>query len=117
MEDCTHCPEHEAVVAKAKAEEPSAEDLQIMCTLFKLLGDPSRLRIILALTEGELCVYHIQQALGGTQSAISHQLRILKDNRLVKSRREGKNVVYSFYDDHVLSIIRMALEHVVCEKR
>lgn len=117
MEICDHEREHEESIKRLRESALSAEDLSIMCNLFKLLGDPSRMKIILALTEGELCVYHIVEAVGGNQSAVSHQLRVLKDNRLVKSRRDGKNIVYSFYDEHVSRIIGIALEHVVCEKR
>lgn len=81
--------------------------------LFKIFGDTTRLRILLVLQGQELCVLDIAQELDMTQSAISHQLRILKQSRLVKSRREGKSVYYSLDDDHVSSILSIGLDHVM----
>ena len=84
--------------------------------LFKVFGDPTRIRILYALSDQELCVQSIADELGMTQSAISHQLRILKQGALVKFRREGKTIFYSLADDHVATIMRQGLEHVcVCE--
>ncbi len=82
--------------------------------LFKVFGDPTRIRILYALTAGELCVQDIADKLSMTQSAISHQLRILKQSALVKFRREGKTIYYSLADDHVATIMQQGLEHV-CE--
>ncbi len=81
--------------------------------LFKIFGDATRMRILLVLQGKELCVLDISQELCMTQSAISHQLRILKQSRLVKSRREGKSVFYSLDDDHVSSILSLGLDHVM----
>lgn len=80
--------------------------------LFKVFGDSTRLRIMQALFDSELCVQDIAEALDMTQSAISHQLKILKNSHLVKSRREGKQIMYALDDDHVRTIIAMGTEHI-----
>lgn len=85
-----------------------------LAELFKVFGDPTRVRILYALTEKELCVQEIADALSMTQSAISHQLRILKQAALVKFRRDGKTMYYSLADAHVATIMAQGLEHV-CE--
>ncbi len=82
--------------------------------LFKVFGDPTRIRILHTLIENELCVQDIADELAMTQSAISHQLRILKQAALVKFRRDGKTIYYSLADDHVATIMKQGLEHV-CE--
>ncbi|MBQ6538262.1 MAG: helix-turn-helix transcriptional regulator [Eubacterium sp.] len=92
---------------------PSEEELYDLAELFKVFGDTTRIRILYELFGGELCVGDIADKLGMTQSAISHQLRVLKANRLVRFRREGKTVYYSLDDDHVRSIIEMGVEHVL----
>ena len=78
----------------------------------KVLGDPTRLRILRLLMDGEVCVRCISEELGMGQSAVSHQLRILRDARLVQFRREGKNVQYSLADAHVFTLLNVGLEHV-----
>ena len=83
-----------------------------LAELFRVFGDTTRIKILYALFESELCVGDIAAALGMTQSAVSHQLRVLKANKLVKFRREGKTVFYSLDDDHVRSIIALGMEHV-----
>lgn len=83
-----------------------------LAELFKIFGTPTRLQIMYALMNGEKCVYDIAEEIGMSQSAISHQLSILKQNRLVKNRREGKTIYYSLLDSHVLTIIAQGLEHV-----
>lgn len=80
--------------------------------LFKLFSDSTRVRILVALSEKELCVSDIAAQLEMNQTAISHQLRILKQNHLVKYRRDGKNMIYSLADDHVNMIINCAIEHI-----
>lgn len=89
-----------------------SEDFDSCCLFFKVLGDPTRMKIILALQEGELCVSDLTEKLNMTQSAISHQLIVLKKAWIVKSRREGKNIFYSFEDEHVELIIKTAIEHI-----
>lgn len=80
--------------------------------LFKGFADVTRIQILMLLLDGEMCVNDIAQAVELTQSAISHQLRLLKQMHLIKYRREGKNILYSLADDHVLTIIQMGLEHI-----
>lgn len=88
------------------------ELLYDLAELYKIFGDSTRIRILYALFEKEMCVNLIAEELGMTMSAISHQLRILKQARLVKYRKEGKAVFYALADDHVKSIIEMGLEHI-----
>ena len=83
-----------------------------LAELFKVFGDSTRIKILYALFEAELCVCDISRLLGLTQSAVSHQLRVLKNSRLVKFRKEGKTVFYSLADDHVRKIIAQGMEHV-----
>ena len=91
----------------------SPDDLYQLADLFKAFGDPTRLRILYTLSEGELCVCDIADSLSMTQSAISHQLRILKEKHLVKARRDGKTIFYSLADTHVATIISQGLNHVL----
>ena len=95
-----------------KKLQPDEDQLFEMAELFKLFGDSSRIRILCVLFDKELCVDELAETLGMTQSAVSHQLRVLKSGRLVKGRREGKYIYYSLADDHVVSIIAQGLEHV-----
>lgn len=113
---CENEEEHEARVAAAKAAMPSDDDISEMGARFKVISEPSRLKILLALSGGELCVEHITEAVGGNQSAVSHQLKTLKDNKIIKSRRKGKNVLYSVSDWHVLTMINVAKEHINCNE-
>ena len=92
-----------------KIEENELFDL---AELFKVFGDSTRIRILYKLSDKEICVQEIADSLGMTQSAISHQLKILKQSKLIKSRRDGKSILYSLADDHVRSIINQGLEHV-----
>lgn len=88
------------------------EELEQMGVIFKMLSDKTRLRILLVLKGNEMCVAHLCEAVGMEQSAVSHQLRNLKVARLIKSRKDGKNVYYSLDDDHVLHVIDQVLMHV-----
>lgn len=90
----------------------NTEEYQALAELFKIFGTPTRLQIMYMLYEGEKCVYDIADELGMSQSAISHQLSILKQNRLVKNRREGKTIYYSLLDSHVVTIIEQGLDHI-----
>lgn len=114
-ENCTHEREHETLVRRAKESMPNEENLVRVCNTFRILGEPSRLRIVLALLQGEMCVYHIVEACGGTQSAVSHQLRVLKDNRVIRSRRDGQNILYSIADEHIVEIVKISEEHLNCK--
>lgn len=109
---CEYMHIHEDIVKKVQAELPDEEILYDLAELFKVFGDSTRIRILYALFESEMCVCDIAQLLGMSQSAISHQLRILKGSKLVKYRREGKTVFYSLADAHVHTIINQGLEHV-----
>lgn len=91
---------------------PKEEKLYELADLFKIFSDPTRIKILYVLSESELCVCDIAEKLDMTQSAISHQLKILKQSKLVKNRREGKAVFYSLADSHVKTIMRQGLDHV-----
>lgn len=91
---------------------PNEEELYDLAELFKVFGDSTRIRILYVLFKEEVCVCDIAEELGMTQSAISHQLKILKTNRLVKSKRDGKQIIYSLADEHVRTIIAMGREHI-----
>jgi ArsR family transcriptional regulator len=90
------------------------ETAERICDVFRMLAEPSRLKIVLTLLGGELCVYHILESVGGTQSALSHQLRVLKDNRVLRARRDGQNVYYSLADEHVREMVSIGLKHGAC---
>ena len=100
------------MINKHKIKMPSDEIIFDVAELFKVFGDTTRMRIICALKENELCVGDITEITNTTISAISHQLRILKQAKLVKYRKEGKTVYYSLDDDHVLQIFEKGREHV-----
>jgi ArsR family transcriptional regulator len=102
---------HEDAVNRVKKQLPREEILLDLAELFKVFGDSTRIRIISGLLHGELCVCDIAALLGMTKSAISHQLRILRQSRLVKYRRDGKIVFYSLDDSHVGAIFNQGLEH------
>lgn len=106
--------EHEERVRCVLESMPSEDDLSELAARFKAISEPSRLKILLALSCGELCVEHLTQAIGGNQSAVSHQLKTLKDHRIIKCRRQGKQVIYSIADGHVLTMISVAKEHLNC---
>ena len=91
---------------------PSEEELYYLAELFKMFAEPTRIKILFVLTKGELCVGDIAQILDMSQSSISHQLRVLKQSRLVKFRREGKTIFYSLCDDHVKTMLNQGFEHI-----
>lgn len=107
-EDCVH----ENLVTTVQQGLPEDEVLYDLAELFKMFADSTRVKILYALFESELCVCDIAKVLSLTQSAVSHQLRILKGGKLVKYRRDGKTVFYSLADDHVRSIIELGMEHI-----
>ena len=104
---------HQDILQKVQSDLPDDEILYDLAELFKVFGDSTRIKILYALFESEMCVCDIADLLGLTQSAISHQLRTLKANKLVRSRREGKTVFYSLADQHVRSIIGQGMDHVM----
>lgn len=106
---------HDGIVEKVKGKMPQEETLYELADLFKIFGDSTRIKILWALNEAEMCVCDIAFLLNMTQSAISHQLRLLKHSDLVKSRREGKIVFYSLKDEHVKQIFDLGLIHIAEE--
>ena len=102
----------EALLNRVTSEMPDEESLYDLAELFKVFGDTTRIRILYVLFEAEMCVCDIAQILNMTQSAISHQLRVLKQARLVRNRREGKQIYYSLADDHVRTIIGQGMDHI-----
>ena len=114
MPHCDYMHVHEHVVDKVLKGMPAEETLYDLAELYKVFGDTTRIKILYVLFESELCVCDIAQLLNMSQSAISHQLRVLKQSRLVKFRRDGKTVFYSLADDHVKTIIGNGMEHI-CE--
>ena len=100
------------IVQRVLDSQPADEYLYDLAGLFKVFGDSTRIRILYALFESELCVGDMAQLLGISQSAVSHQLKILKDAKLVKFRREGKIIFYMLDDDHVRTMLSMGMEHV-----
>ena len=103
---------HEELIKIVEETMPEETKLYDLAELFKVFGDSTRIRILFVLFEAEVCVCDLAQTLNMTQSAISHQLKILKQSKLVKCRREGKSIFYSLADDHVRGIINMGMEHV-----
>ena len=112
VECCDFIHAHEALVQQVKAQMPGEDTLYDLAELFRIFGDSTRIRILYVLFEAEMCVCDIAALLGMTQSAVSHQLRILKDAKLVRFRREGKSVFYALDDDHVRLILSMGMEHL-----
>ena len=103
---------HEDLLKIVNETLPEETELYDLAELFKVFGDSTRIRILFVLFEAEVCVCDLAKVLNMTQSAISHQLRILKQNKLVKSRREGKSIFYSLADDHVRTIINQGRDHI-----
>ena len=103
---------HEDVVKRVLERQPADEYLYELAELFKVFGDSTRIKILYALFESDLCVGDLAQLVNISQSAVSHQLKILKDAKLVKFRREGKIIFYMLDDDHVRTMLSMGMEHV-----
>lgn len=112
IECCESTEVHEDLVRIVEETMPEETELYDLAELFKVFGDSTRIRILFVLSSAEVCVCDLARTLNMTQSAISHQLRILKQNKLVKSRREGKSVFYSLADGHVSTIIAQGREHI-----
>ena len=115
LHDVEHCDCHE--IHKDRIEQvvdrlPDEDELYDLAELFKVFGDSTRIRILTVLFRDEMCVCDIAETLGMNQSAVSHQLRILKQAKLIKNRRDGKMVYYALADDHVATILAMGLEHI-----
>jgi len=110
---CEEALVHTSAVERVRASLPPDEQLYDLAELFKIFGDSTRVKILYAMLESELCVCDIAKLMEITQSAVSHQLRVLKNSKLVKFRREGKTVYYSLADSHVIQILDQGMEHVL----
>ena len=108
---------HSVSVQRARENVLGVAEVEKICQIFRVLSDPSRFKIVNALLNGDMCVYHLVEVCDGTQSAVSHQLRVLRDNKIVKAKRFGQNVEYSIADGHIRNIIQMGIEHLACEER
>ncbi len=109
---CDYMHAHPELIKEITESMPDDDILIDLSELFKVFGDSTRIKILTALSKGELCVCDISKAVGMTDSAVSHQLKILKNAKLVSFRRDGKTVFYSLADDHVTTILMMGLEHI-----
>ncbi len=116
IECCDTTEVHKDLLEIVTKTMPQENELYDLAELFKVFGDSTRIRILFVLFEAEVCVCDLAEALNMTQSAISHQLKILKQNKLVKNRREGKSIFYSLADNHVKTIIAQGMEHIREEK-
>ena len=115
VNDAPHCEfmcVHADTVDRITSTMPDEDTLIDLSELFKVFGDSTRIKILTALSHGELCVCDLSKLVGMTSSAVSHQLKILRSAKLVSCRRDGKTVFYALADDHVTTIIRQGLEHV-----
>ena len=112
IEHCEHTEVHAETVQAVREHMPAEDELYDLAELFKVFGDSTRIRILFALFEADICVCDLAASLNMTQSAVSHQLKALKTGKLIKSRREGKAIYYSLDDDHVKTIIEMGKEHI-----
>ena len=111
---CEYLNVHEDAVAQVLAALPDDETLYDLSELFRVFGDSTRIKILYALMGRELCVADIAEATETSQSAVSHQLRTLKQSHLVKFRRDGRNILYSLADDHVYTMLNQGMSHI-CE--
>jgi ArsR family transcriptional regulator len=112
MEENTFIYVDEETLQKVDEKMPPEEELQDLAEFFKVFGDVTRLKILNVLLCSEMCVYDIAAVLGMSQSAISHQLRVLKQMDLVKNRREGKTIFYALEDTHISTILKQGLDHI-----
>ncbi len=113
VEHCEQTHQHPGFAEMVNSQMPEEDHLYDLAELFKVFGDSTRIRILYLLLESEMCVCDIAQCLSMTQSAISHQLRVLKNADLIRFRREGKTVIYSLADEHVRMILSCGMEHIL----
>lgn len=113
LDCCETIQPHDDIIQRVKGKMTEESKLRELADLFKMFGDATRVRILSALLLSEMCVCDLAELLGMSQSAISHQLRVLKQAKLVKNRREGKTVFYSLADGHILTIINQGMEHIM----
>ncbi|MBQ8318147.1 MAG: winged helix-turn-helix transcriptional regulator [Lachnospiraceae bacterium] len=110
---CSEQHNHKELIETVSMDMPEEEVLYDLAELFKVFGDTTRIKILYTLFESEMCVCDIAEVLNMTQSAISHQLKVLKQAKLVKNRRDGKQIIYSLDDGHIANIITMGIEHIM----
>lgn len=115
QDSCEFIETHPGLIEEVQAEMPQEELLYDLAELYKVFGDSTRIKILYVLFEASMCVCDIAQLLGMTQSAISHQLRVLKNSKLVSNRRDGKSIIYSLADDHVRTILNQGMNHITEE--
>lgn len=112
VECCDTLHVHDDILKTVNQQMPDEDKLYDLAELFKIFGDSTRIKILFVLFEAEMCVCDLAKVLNMTQSAVSHQLKILKNSKLVKNRREGKSIFYSLADNHVRTIIAQGMEHI-----
>ena len=112
---CVRASSHEETVRRIKETAIGEVEIERMASVFQTLSDSGRLKIVLALLQGDLCVSNLMEVCGATQSAVSHQLRVLRDNKIVKAKRIGQSVEYSIADEHIREIVEMSVAHLHCE--
>jgi len=112
--NCCQDEKHNKIREKLNTSQEYVENVEKVSKIFSLLGESARMKILLSLMEGELCVYHICEITGAKQSATSQHLRKLKDNGIIKCRKEANQVLYSLKDEHIRTIIQTALVHKDC---
>ena len=108
---------HQDVVANAIKNKPNKENLENLSELFKVIGDLTRLKILWTLDNNEMCVCDIANVLNMTKSSISHQLAVLRENEIVKSRKSGKEVYYTLDDEHISKLYEIGIEHIIHKKK
>ncbi len=113
---CEREKEHALAVQRAQEEVMPSADVEKLCGVFRMLADPTRMKIVLALLKGDMCVYHLAEVTNSTVSNVSHQLRALREHKIVKAERLGKNVEYSIADGHIERIVEMGVIHLTCER-
>lgn len=106
---------HSVTAQRAKEHILGNAETEQICAIFRGLADPTRMKIVLGLLEGDMCVYHLTEVCDGTQSGVSHQLRVLRDNNIVKAKRLGQTVEYSLADEHVRKLIEISIAHLACK--
>ncbi len=109
------CYNHKKITLLLSEDETYSSTVGDLASVFSLLGEPNRMKIVLALMQGELCVYHLCEITGGKQSAISQHLKKLKDGNILKSRKSGNMVLYSIADEHVRDIVLTSIKHLDCK--
>ncbi len=114
---CDRERERETAMQRAREEILSSAEVEKMASAFRMLSDPTRLKLVLALLKGNMCVYHLAEVANGTVSGVSHQLRVLRDANIVKVERLGRNMEYSIADEHVRKMIELGMEHLTCTNK